>query len=66
MGRGESKRRLVDVQEDAYKKPRPKAKVRAIFSPIRSCSFQTRGIGSVRIATSVRMVDAAFAIQVAT
>lgn len=49
-----------------HKNPKLKAINTAIFSEIRSCSFQTCGIGRIRIATSVAIVETAFAIHVLT
>lgn len=52
--------------ERTYKEPRLNANVMTTFSFVGNRSFQTCGIGRIKVARSLRMVEVALAIQVET
>jgi len=54
------------VRRPTYKDPKPKAAVIPIFSRFASVRPQIGGMGMSRMIRSVKIVDAAFAIHVAT
>ncbi len=56
----------VDEYRETYKKPRPNAIVRANFSILRSFNPQTWGMGRIKVARSLAIVDVALAIHVPT
>jgi hypothetical protein len=57
---------IVDEHRDTYKKPRPNAIVRANFSIFCSFKPQTWGMGRIKVARSLAIVDVALAAQVPT
>ena len=59
-------RQRVLEHRQTYKKPKLNVRVKAIFSNFLNCSFQSSRSGSNRMMTSVRIVEAAFAIHVPT
>jgi hypothetical protein len=57
---------IVDEYTETYKKPRPNAIVTANFSIFCSFKPQTLGMGRIKVARSLAIVDVALAIQVPT